>query len=404
MAIASALALTACAPGGDEALILWHAWGGAELQALQALIKAFREGYPAQHQGAPAPEVLALQVPYDQLKNKFLRSAAANGGPDLLIGDADWSGKFAAGGLLAEMHQAVGTELLKRYVPSALASLDLDGKLYALPESREVAALYYNKELLPEPPKDLEGLLRLAPEAARRASSAGGEGYGLVYNAAFYYTMGYFFGSGGRLFDGGQVALNRPEGVAALRVVGRIAKAPGCLASPEYSKGDSMYKEGRCAMILNGPWALRDYQKALGPKLGVAPLPALDPQHPAKPWVGVKCVMLNANAQGPRLAWAKAFLEAMGSDAGQRTLMEVAGHLPVVPGVKAPEGSPLATFLAQAEAGTPVNIRPETSQVWEPMDKAIRLVIQGEASPEGALQQAQAMVEAKVAAMRAARP
>lgn len=402
-ALIAAATLSGCPGSGDEALILWHAWGGAELQALQQVIADFKRDYPTQHGGAQAPDVMALQVPYDQLKNKFLRSAAANGGPDVLIGDADWSGKFATSGLLREIHEVFSAEELKRFVPSALASLEQGGRHFALPESREVAALYFNKALLPTPPKTLDALFAEAPAAAKRASQGGSEGYGLVYNAVFYYTMGYYFGLGGQLFQGDQVALNSPGGVAALGLVGRVAKAPGCLASHEYSKGDSMYKEGRTAMILNGPWALRDYQKALGAKLGVAPLPDLAEGKPARPWVGVKCVMMNANAEGQHRVWAKDFMLALTSPAGQKVLMEVGGHIPAVQGVLPQAGSPLAVFAQQAEVGTPVNIRPETSQVWEPMDKAIRQVIQSESSPEAALEEAQKMVEAKVKAMRAAR-
>ena len=37
-------------------------------------------------------EVMALQVPHDKLKDKYERSSAANGGPDLMIGDADCNG------------------------------------------------------------------------------------------------------------------------------------------------------------------------------------------------------------------------------------------------------------------------------------------------------------------------
>lgn len=396
---AAAIALAGCPSGGDDALIVWHAWGGAELQALQQLIADFKRDYPKEHGGAKAPDVMALQVPYDQLKNKFLRSAAANGGPDVLIGDADWSGKFSTSGLLREMHEVLSPQELARFVPATLSSLDLGGKLYAVPESREVAALYYNKALLPKPPATLEELFAEAPKAAQRASAGGAESYGLVYNAVFYYTMGYFFGFGGRLFDGEQVALNSPGGVEALELVGRFAKAPGCLASHEYSKGDSMYKEGRAAMILNGPWALRDYQKALGTKLGVAPLPAIKPGQPAKAWVGVKCLMVNANSEGQHRAWAKDFLLAMTSPAGQKVLMEVGGHIPAVRSVVPVQGSPLAVFVQQADVGTPVSISPAVSQIWEPMDKAIRQVIQGEVAPKAALEEAQKMVDAKVKAM-----
>src|SRR5688572_8808952 len=137
------LPLVACLAGCPEAgqertLTIWHAWGGSELSTLKALIGQFESRHPG-------IDVMALQVPYDKLKDKFTRSAAANGGPDLVIGDADWSGKFSTSQLVLRADELFTPAELARFHPQALASLRLDGKLYAVPESRETVALYYNK-------------------------------------------------------------------------------------------------------------------------------------------------------------------------------------------------------------------------------------------------------------------
>ncbi len=41
----------------------------------------------------------------------------------------------------------------------------------------------------------------------------------------------------------------------------------------DYNTADTMFKEGKAAMIINGDWSLGGYVKALGDKLGVAPIP-----------------------------------------------------------------------------------------------------------------------------------
>jgi len=99
LALAIAAGASACGPAdADDALILWHAWGGKELDALKSLVATYRAAHPGQ-------EIMALQVPYDKLKDKYLRSAAANGGPDLLIGDADWSVSFVDEATIHELNR-----------------------------------------------------------------------------------------------------------------------------------------------------------------------------------------------------------------------------------------------------------------------------------------------------------
>lgn len=388
-----AAALAGCPQAGQErTLVLWHAWGGAELNALKALIAGYKRV-------KPDVEVMALQVPYDKLKDKYLRSAAANGGPDLLIGDADWSGKFQTSDLVVAADELFSADELARFHPKALASLRLKDKLYAIPESRETIVLYYNKKLMPVPPKTVSEWFEKSAELDRASS---GELKGMVFNATFYYLMGYYFAEGGQLFDAaGKPAVNGAGGRRALEMLEKMSSAPGMMTSPEYSKPDSLYKEGKAAMIVNGPWALVDYQKALGADLGVATLPTRDDGTPAASWVGVKCLMFNQNADAPHRKMAKDFALYLTTPESQLLLSQQAGHVPAVDNVRLPDGSPLATFKAQADVGTPVSIAPEVSLVWEPMDKALRRVIQHESPPDKALADAQAVIESKIEALRA---
>ncbi len=388
--------VSACSGTGDATtLTLWHAWGGQELTALRQVIQRFEADNPGQR-------VMALQVPYDKLKDKFLRSAAANGGPDLLIGDADWSGKFAVAGLLRRIDTWFSPQELSRFNPRSLTSLRLRDKLYAVPESREAVALYYNKRLLPKPPATVSEWFN----AAERVSvQTNGQVYGLVFNAAFYYAMGYYFGEGGKLFaPDGQVALNGNAGRATLQMLDQMSRAPGILTSPEYSKGDSLYKQGQTAMILNGPWALADYQRVLKADLGVARLPALAPGKPAAAWVGVKCMMVNANSDDAQAERAKAFALHMTSPDVQRLMAQEAGHIPAIDAVQLPMESPQHVFMAEAAVGTPVSIQSEVSLIWEPMDKAIRQVIAHQSSPEEALAEAETILNAKLAIVREQKP
>jgi maltose-binding protein MalE len=389
--ILAAFLLGACTNGSSTRTItLWHPWGGAELAALKDVIKA----YQAEH---PDTEVIALQVPSDRLQDKYLRSAAANGGPDLLIGATDWIGKFVQSEVLAPLDDQIPAAQLERYQQVALGALRYRGHLYALPESLETVALYYNKAMLPSgPPATLDALFI-------RANSRDywqGE-YLLAYNTQFYFAAGYFFGSGGKLLDGeGRTRVDSPGAVKWLSLLKGMRDHPRFAVKSDYGYADALFRERKAAMTINGPWALGDYQQVLGADLGVAPLPMVEERVPAVPFVGIKCLMFNPNSTAERRKGALAFADYFTSAPVMTLMRERAGHVPAITGIAVPDDSPLAAFERQAKWGTPLPPDPEMKEVWTPMDKAIEEVLTGVKPPRQAISDAQTLIQAKIDAVR----
>lgn len=396
-----ALALIAgCSSAGERpTLTMWHAWGGAELTTLKALIR----DYQSRH---PEVEVLSLQIPHDRLLDKYTRSSAANGGPDILIGDNDWSGKLAESELVAPVFDfsEKGADALfeaqesRRFPQGVVDALKVGERTYAWPESVETLVLYYNRKLLAKAPATVPEMLQVA--AAARVP----DGYGMAFNTGFYFFSGYFLGGGGRVFDAaGKLSLDTPEGRKMLAWLGTLPDAPGILTSNDYGKADSLYKQGKAAMIFNGPWALADYQKAMGADLGVAQLPALEGGKPAAPWIGVKCLMVNANADDRHRKLARDFLLYVSEPAQQLALATGAGHIPAVSAVELPADSPLRVFQAQVRTGTPKSADPQLALIWSPMDRAVQEVTVHKHDVAEALAKAQKTVEAQLAKVQANR-
>ncbi len=390
-AVLLATLLTGCnAAGSPKTITLWHPWGGAELTALKEAIKA----YQAEN---PGIEVIALQVPSDRLQDKYLRSAAANGGPDLLIGATDWIGKFAQSEVVAPLDGQVPDDQLQRYQNVALSALRYKGKLYALPESMETVALYYNKKMLPSgPPKTIQDLFI-------RANSRdywNGE-YLLAYNTQFYFAAGYLFGSGGKLLNTeGQAQVDTPGAVRWLKLLKAMREHPRLAAKSDYGYADALFRERKAAMTINGPWALGDYRQVLGDDLGVSTLPMVEDMVPAVPFVGIKCLMFNPNSGEERRERALAFADFFTSPSNMTHMLEKAGHVPAIKGIPIPEDSPLAAFERQAKWGTPLPPDPEMKEVWTPMDKAIEEVLTDVNPPSKAIANAQSLIQAKIDAVR----
>ncbi|HEY9857524.1 MAG TPA: extracellular solute-binding protein [Stenomitos sp.] len=377
-------------PSNQSTVTLWHPWGGAELSALKEAIAQYQTSHPG-------TEVVALQVPSDKLQDKYLRSTAANGGPDLVVGFTDWVGKFAQSEVIAPLDGQVPKALSDRYVPVALSALRYQGKLYALPESMETLALYYNKDLVHgKPPETLEELFI---QANSRDYWSGD--YYLAYNTQFFFTAGYLFGMGGTLLQpDGTVRLDTPGAQNWMKLIKDLKTHPYIAAKSDYGRADSLFRDGKAAMTINGPWALGDYQKVFGDKLGVATLPMVEDKVPAVPFVGVKCLMFNPNSTPPARARAMEFASFMASPEVVSRFEREAGHIPAVRDVQIPDGDKLQAFAEQARWGTPMPPNPEMKEVWAPMDQAIEKVMTDSAPAAQAISEAQRVISAKIEAVR----
>ncbi|MCA9859582.1 MAG: extracellular solute-binding protein [Thermomicrobiales bacterium] len=359
-------------------LTLWHGWTGAEADTLNNQI------IPAWQEANPGIEIDVLAVPFDQLKNKYQTEAATGGGPDLLIGPADWVGELAEAELILPLDDLVGEDVLAQYVESAVDALRIDGQLYGLPESVETVALYYNTDLVPTAPASTADLISISAEIA--AADSGN--YGLALFSNFYHPAGYLFGWGGQIFDDtNHSAFDAPETVSFLGWMKDLTSQPGVYYQNDDAAISSLFKEGKAGMVINGPWALADYQAALGAdKVAVAELPVISENGdaPAKPFLGVKHIMVNSNDSGDQAALAARFAEFFtGAEVG-KILADGAGHLPANTGVDVSENPAASAFVAQAANSTPMPTIPQMGQVWTPAEDMIGKVLAGDATPEEA--------------------
>jgi arabinogalactan oligomer/maltooligosaccharide transport system substrate-binding protein len=226
-------------------------------------------------------------------------------------------------------------------------------------------------------------------EAAAEAITAENpDNYGFALLSNFYHPAGYLFGFGAELFDENNMsALDSPETVDFLSWLQAFTQRPGIFQQNDDAAISSLFKEGRAAMVINGPWALGDYTGTLGAEnVGVAPLPAIteNGDSPPAPFLGVKNIMINWNADEEQAALAAAFATWFTGPESAGMLAAGAGHLPANTQVDV-SGDPIASaFIAQAENATPLPLIPEMGQVWEPAGNMITTVISGDATPEEA--------------------
>lgn len=355
---------------------LWHAWTGAEETVLKEVVGRFMSKNPN-------VTIKLLQVPFDQLQNKFTTEAGAGGGPDILIGPTDWVGPLAEAGLIRPLDEAVA-DVIGDFMPTTVEALKWQGKLYGFPESFECVAMYYNTSLIETPPKNTDELKAVAAE----------KGVGL--NTGFYFAFGWIPAFGGQLFDENfKCILDQGGTVDALNFLAELAQSPGVQATDDYNKLEALFKAEQVAIIFNGPWASGDYVDALGAdKVAVAPFPVPTATgKPAGPFLGVKHFMFSANSDEEHFQAALAFVKYVTSPEISALLMNRAGHLPANMKVEVPADNVIVNgFIEQAKTATPFPNVKEMGAVWTPGGDMIKKVIAGELTAEQAVAEATQLI------------
>lgn len=359
-------------------LTLWHSWTGAEADTLNNdLLPAWQAAYPN-------VKIEVLAVPFDQLRNKYQTEAATGGGPDLLIGPHDWVGDLAISDLIQPIDPYIDPALLESYVPSTVEAMTLDGQTYGLPERFDTVALYYNTSLVPEPPTTTAEM----DEIAAAVTAANPDIYGMAHRSGFYHSAAFLFGFGAQLFDADNMsALDSPETVAFLNWLKATSEKPGYFMQNDDAGINSLFQTGKAAMVIQGPWALADFQNALGAEnVAVVPIPTITDAGDAvaKPFLGVTGIMINSNADEEQAALAAEFATWFTGPDSAGVLAEKNGHLSAHTGVQFGDNPIAAAFVAQAQSGVPTPNIPQMGQVWVPADDMIAKVLSGDSTAEEA--------------------
>src|SRR5258708_339313 len=99
------------------------------------------------------------QVNFGDIRTGIKIAGPAGTGADIFVGAHDWLRDLVINGVVAPLDLG---DKIKNLDPVAVKAFTYDGKLYGLPYGIEAVALYYNKELVPTPPKTWDELKAIA--------------------------------------------------------------------------------------------------------------------------------------------------------------------------------------------------------------------------------------------------
>lgn len=366
-------------------MTFWHGLGTEAKTLNEQIVPAFTQAYPN-------VKLNVLQIPFDQLQNKYNTEASAGGGPDVLLGPSDWIGAYVEADVIKAIDDLGGDDFKGGYNPTAIAGVTFEEKIYGVPQNINGVALFYNKDLVTTAPATTDELLAMASEFG---STAGQYGFGLISN--FYSNAGYLYGYGGHVFnDEGDVDLDSDGTVDFLAFLQKVKGTAGVFTQADQGAVESLFKEGKLGMMFNGPWFQQGAAEAIGKdKIGVARLPTIADKDNAepKPFVGVTSLYINANDEDDQAKLAFEFARWM-STSGTQFLVDQAGQLPASTAVQPAEGDPFAPiWLEQYAAGIPLPSNPKMSLVWTPVGDMITKVLEGQLPPDEAAKEAQETIE-----------
>jgi len=330
------------APVKVTEVTFWHAYGtgSAEEQALTAVLQKAATDLPQY-------KINVLQVPFNDIFNKYSTDVAAGGGPDMFVAPNDNLGSESRSSLIADITDLVSGKL-GDYAPLSVEGMTVGGKIFGVPESLKAVEFWYDKSKLPTPPATTDDLLKL---------EQGGTAIGISFSC--YHYWGFYSAFGGQVFDD-KFAFTTDQGTGMVDAMTYLNDLYQLAKKNNWPKTDSdglaPFQEGKIVGITNGNWAMGDYQKALGANLAVAPLPA-GPKGPSKPLLGVDGYYINPNSQNKQAAIDVALY--LTGKAAEQIMMDQAGHVPAINGVNIT--NPLIQSLVDAFKTSIV--RPQDAQL-----------------------------------------
>ncbi|WP_329036719.1 extracellular solute-binding protein [Streptomyces sp. NBC_00178] len=399
-ALVAALALAATACGSDDesggskssgelsGTVTW--WDTSTVGSEDKVFKKLAEGFEKKH---PKVDVKYVNVPFGEAQNKFKNAAQAGAGaPDVIRSEVAWTPEFADLGYLAPLDGTAALKDQDDFLEQAAASTKYKDKTYAVPQVIDSMGIFYNKKIFAdagvEVPKNIADLKTVSKTIKDKTGKTG------LYLRGddAYWFLSFLYGEGGDLVDASSksVTVDKPEGVKAFKTVKDLVDSGAAKtdATDGWENMQSSFKDGKVAMMINGPWAVADTltgkEFADKANLGIAPVPAGSAGQGA-PQGGHN---LAVYAGSKNLDASYAFVEYMTS---VETQAQTAGELNLLPTrtsayakEQAVHSEIVQFFKPVVETAVERPWIPETGSLFAPLVTEYTKVLTGQTTPEKA--------------------
>jgi arabinogalactan oligomer/maltooligosaccharide transport system permease protein len=402
--ISCVLLLGSCGSGKQaNEIIVWNQMRNEGRAVLDSLLDDFNRQNPAYS---------IRQTYYDteELRSNFIFAALGESGPDLIFGPSDNVGPYAEIGIVHKLDEIFPEEFFAEFVNAAQVRRTVNGResTYALADRiGNHLVLVYNRELLAQAPRTMSELIRVGRDLTKDFDGDGNiDQYALAWNYVEPYFMIPFLGGyGGWVLDENEhptldtEAMRQAAGLV-LRLREQEKIVPGY---SDYDIANSLFKQGRSAMVIDGPWAWGEYGKA-GINYGIARIPMIEETGLwPTPMVSPLGWSINIHTQGEKLEVVKRLLRFLIRPAAQLRFMQALNSIPTHKQALA-DSLFLNNELVQAslearEVGRMMPTTPALRGIWNAMKPAYQGIISGAMEPAIASRKMQSDAEEFIAEM-----
>jgi len=376
--------LLGCAVEDDPSrLTLWEQMDPAQQKILHGQL----DRYMAAH---PGIRVETNHFETEKLRTQFQTAALAGSGPDLVYGPSDQVGPFSIMGLIEPLETLFPPDTLALFTKASLATLD--GHVYALADQvGNHLTLVYNEKYVQQPALDTEAWLAQLDSLTVDEDGDGKiDRYGVVMNLSEPFWLAPWLGGyGGWVMDDeGKPTLDTLAMTGALAFIRGLVKRGVVPASCDYPLADTLFKQGKAAYIINGPWSWQSYRDA-GLSIGLACIPRVSETGLwPSPMTSPLGYSINVNVPPSR---KERVLDLLGFLTAALQVGEVSHELGALPSRKDVAAWPyieqdpvLRSSWSQLEKGSPMPVVPEMRVIWDVLRPAYQQVLAGKMAPDEA--------------------
>jgi len=267
----------------------------------------------------PGIKVKLTNDPALQAMQKLQTMIAGGSPPDVMSIHGAYFVQFALSGALMDLSERARADpelALDDFYPGLLELCKVNGRLYSLPRYTSVYALFFNRSLfdaagLPYPGSGphwtWDDFLATAKALTKDTNNDGRiDQFGCVIDFWGARIYPWLWQNGGQLVseDKSRCLLNEPEAREALQfLVDLKTKYRVTPPSVEDERRDSreLFKGGKVAMYMSGPWDVQEFKRMETLQWEVAPLPM---RKQRATLLGLENYALAARSKHPEAAWA----------------------------------------------------------------------------------------------------
>jgi maltose-binding protein MalE len=245
----------------------------------------------------------------EELEDQFEAASLAGAGPELVLMDFDGVQRLAPGNVVKEIIDETDYSL---FLDGLVEISGYSGRNYIVPfRSSDFLALFYNKDLLDEPPIIFEEVIEYCKEMNNFSEGV----YGFLLNASEADWIIPFIGGYEDWivdYSSNSLTLANQATEKTMEFLNYIYNEEKILYYDiEYSEINELFKNGNAHMIIDNIQSVKEYQEA-GLNIGVAKIPRVwqGDKYPT-PLISGLGFMININCYGSELEAVNEFIQYM---------------------------------------------------------------------------------------------